>query len=49
MSCALYSWLFILATGRSGSTTILSMLNQVPEISLSGENNDLLGSLISVV
>ena len=31
-------WLFIWATGRSGSTTLLEMINAVPCIGLSGEN-----------
>jgi hypothetical protein len=34
------SGLFIWGTGRSGSTTILEMLNLVPCISLSGENGE---------
>lgn len=33
-------WLIILATGRSASTTLLYMLNSLPGIRLSGENND---------
>ena len=31
-------WAFVWATGRSGSTTILEMLNAVPCVALSGEN-----------
>lgn len=31
---------FIWATGRSGSTTVLEMLNLVPCVSLSGENGE---------
>ena len=31
------NWVFIIATGRSGSTTVLDMLNLVPSIELSGE------------
>ncbi len=31
-------YLFILATGRSGSTTLLKMMNSLPNIRLSGEN-----------
>ncbi len=31
-------YLFIIATGRSGSTTLLSMFNQLPRVRLSGEN-----------
>ena len=30
-------WLIIISAGRSGSTTILDMLNAVPFVSLSGE------------
>jgi len=35
-------WLFIMATGRSGSTTMLEMLNAVPGFYLAGENYGLL-------
>lgn len=31
-------YLFILATGRSGSTTLLRMFNELPNIRLAGEN-----------
>lgn len=31
-------YLFIIATGRSGSTTLLKMFNQLPNVRLSGEN-----------
>ena len=31
-------WLFIASTGRSGSSTIMHMLNQVPGIMVAGEN-----------
>jgi len=31
-------FLFIIATGRSGSTTLLRMFNQLPNVRLSGEN-----------
>jgi hypothetical protein len=31
-------FLFILSTGRSGSTSLLKMLNQLPNVRLSGEN-----------
>jgi hypothetical protein len=31
-------FLFIIATGRSGSTTLLKMFNQLPNVRLSGEN-----------
>jgi len=33
-------FLLLLATGRSGSTTILKMLNFLPNVRLSGENNN---------
>ena len=33
-------YLFVIATGRSGSTTIMAMLNLLPGIRISGENND---------
>ena len=32
--------LLLLATARSGSTTLLSMLNQLPLVRMSGENNN---------
>lgn len=35
-------YLFIVANGRSGSTTLLKMLNLLPGIRLSGENNGVL-------
>lgn len=35
-------YLFILATGRSASTTLLKMLNYLPNVRLSGENLNLL-------
>mmetsp|Transcript_36546 Transcript_36546/g.66973 ORF Transcript_36546/g.66973 Transcript_36546/m.66973 type:complete len:306 (-) Transcript_36546:101-1018(-) len=31
-------WLFVIGTGRSGSTSVMSMLNAIPGIHLSGEN-----------
>ena len=33
-------FLFIVASGRSGSTTLLSMMNMLPNVRLSGENNN---------
>lgn len=33
-------FLFILATGRSGSTSLLNMMNKLPNVRLSGENNN---------
>lgn len=44
-SCRSHAWLFVLSTGRSGSTTILNMLNAIPQIKLSGENGNLLPML----
>ncbi len=44
-------YLFIIATGRSGSTTLLKMFNQLPNVRLSGENWNILyhaSSLIKV-
>ena len=35
-------FLFIIATGRSGSTTLLKMFNQLPNVRLSGENYNVL-------
>jgi hypothetical protein len=33
-------FLFVVATGRSGSTTVMGMLNGIPGVFLSGENNE---------
>jgi len=41
-----YRYIIILGTGRSGSTTVLSMLNLVPEVHISGENA---GQILSFV
>lgn len=38
-NCARSKWIFIWTLGRAGSTTILSMLNHLPGVYLSGENN----------
>lgn len=38
-------WLFLLATGRSGSTTTLDMMNTVEGITLAGENVDVIPTL----
>ena len=35
-------WLFVAATDRSGSTTIMNMLNQIPGFRIHGENRDLI-------
>ena len=40
--------LFVWGTGRSGSTTILQMLNLLPCISLSGENGDFMQRMQSL-
>ena len=39
-----HRWIFIVATGRSGSTSILEGLNALPGVSLSGENYALLNN-----
>ena len=36
--CEDHRWLFILATGRSGSTSLLEAMNSLPRVRLSGEN-----------
>mmetsp|Transcript_6559 Transcript_6559/g.7501 ORF Transcript_6559/g.7501 Transcript_6559/m.7501 type:complete len:333 (+) Transcript_6559:292-1290(+) len=36
--CEDYDWIFILGTGRSGSTSILNMVNTLPGFYLAGEN-----------
>lgn len=44
-------YLLIISTGRSGSTSLLNMLNQLPQVRLSGENNNALyyaSKLISI-
>eukprot|EP00542_Grammatophora_oceanica_P018471 CAMPEP_0194033052 /NCGR_PEP_ID=MMETSP0009_2-20130614/5862_1 /TAXON_ID=210454 /ORGANISM="Grammatophora oceanica, Strain CCMP 410" /LENGTH=296 /DNA_ID=CAMNT_0038673661 /DNA_START=38 /DNA_END=925 /DNA_ORIENTATION=- len=38
-------YLIILATGRSGSTTLMNMIGKLPGIRMAGENNDMLGHL----
>eukprot|EP00440_Ansanella_granifera_P073525 gb/GFBE01079784.1/.p1 GENE.gb/GFBE01079784.1/~~gb/GFBE01079784.1/.p1 ORF type:complete len:297 (+),score=54.81 gb/GFBE01079784.1/:1-891(+) len=38
---------FVAGTGRSGSTTILHMLNLIPGYDLKGENNNMWGSLFT--
>jgi len=45
-SCAGANWLFVISSGgRTGSTTLYSMLNTVPLIHLSGENDHLVYKL----
>eukprot|EP00551_Chaetoceros_affinis_P007413 CAMPEP_0203680626 /NCGR_PEP_ID=MMETSP0090-20130426/40006_1 /ASSEMBLY_ACC=CAM_ASM_001088 /TAXON_ID=426623 /ORGANISM="Chaetoceros affinis, Strain CCMP159" /LENGTH=269 /DNA_ID=CAMNT_0050548783 /DNA_START=66 /DNA_END=872 /DNA_ORIENTATION=- len=36
-------YILIVATGRSGSTTVLKMINSLPNVRLSGENRNFLG------
>jgi len=33
------NWVFVVATGRSGSTTVMEMLNEIPGFRIGGENN----------
>lgn len=33
------TWVFVVATGRSGSTTVMEMLNEIPGFRIGGENN----------
>ena len=33
------SWIFVLSSGRSGSTSLLEAVNRLPHVHLSGENN----------
>jgi hypothetical protein len=46
--CNTSKWIFIWSTGRAGSTTIMSMLNHLPGIYLSGENHALADKLDSM-
>ena len=41
-------WIFILGTGRSGSTTLLQMVNALPNVQLSGEHDAELDSFIDL-
>mmetsp|Transcript_139681 Transcript_139681/g.254107 ORF Transcript_139681/g.254107 Transcript_139681/m.254107 type:complete len:295 (+) Transcript_139681:47-931(+) len=41
-------WLFILATGRTGSSSILRMVDQIPGVFLSGENGGMLSDLAAL-
>mmetsp|Transcript_5397 Transcript_5397/g.11902 ORF Transcript_5397/g.11902 Transcript_5397/m.11902 type:complete len:244 (-) Transcript_5397:51-782(-) len=38
-------WIFILGTGRSGSTTVLDMVNSIPGVDLNGENDGMMTDL----
>ena len=44
-ACERNRWLFVFSTGNAGSTTLLQVLNAVPDIELSGENDNLLDLL----
>jgi len=46
--CILYDFVFLVGTGRSGSTTLMAFLNGVPGIHISGENNGLIDHLAEV-
>lgn len=52
MECSLCNrdqeWLFIAATGRSGSTTTLNMLQSIPGIYLAGENSGVMAELLEL-
>jgi hypothetical protein len=37
--CSAYDFVFIAATGRSGSTTLMTFLNNIPGVHMSGEND----------
>ena len=39
-----HQWIFVLGTGRSGSTTVLEMINALPGVELSGEHDGLMRS-----
>ena len=39
-------YVFVIAAGRSGSTTVLNMLNSLPGLSMSGENSGALKDLV---
>jgi hypothetical protein len=42
-------YLFVVAVGRSGSTTMQSMLNMLPGVRLTGENDDAVNKIIDTV
>jgi hypothetical protein len=44
-NCTASKWIFIWSTGRAGSTTVMSMLNHLPGVYLSGENEALAESI----
>ena len=39
------NWLFVVSTGRAGSTTLLNMLNEIPSFMIAGENGGFAGNL----
>ena len=43
-----HEWVFILGTGRSGSTTVLEMINELPNVELSGEHDGELFSFMDL-
>jgi hypothetical protein len=43
--CSDHQWIFVLGTGRSGSTTILKMLNYIPFFYIAGEDGGQLNNL----
>lgn len=46
--CILYDFVFLMGTGRSGSSTVMAFLNGVPGIHISGEDNGLIDHLAEV-
>lgn len=46
--CHYYKFLFVLGTGRSGTTTIKAFLNSLPHFRIAGENKDVLGRLLTI-
>ena len=43
--CSAQNWLFVVSAGRAGSTTIMNMMNAIPTVLLSGENDGVLNIL----
>lgn len=39
--CTDYNWIFVIATGRSGSTSLINNLNAIPGVYIGGENRAL--------
>ena len=42
------NWLFQVSTGRSGSTSLMAMLNDLPNVYIAGENDGLFESLYAL-